>query len=305
MAEGRNAPESGTEGLQIGFVGAGVMAQGMVANLIRAGHSVRIHNRTRAHAQPLLDLGAVWADRPALAADGADLAVTCVTDGDAVWEMALGQGGVREAAHRPALYVDMSTISPARTREIAQALARDGISMIDAPVTGGDRGAREGTLTIFVGGDQAAIARARPLFEAVGSTVHPMGGVGQGQAMKLIQNLVGGLNLLAAVEGANLAEAYGLGAAEVLEMLTRTTSQSRMAEVLADRIRSRDDRPGFSVANRLKDFYLALEMAHGAHVPSPLSAVGAEMMAEAASLGWGERDQTTVLKARRRGQAAE
>lgn len=294
--------EGGTDAsLRVGFVGAGVMAKGMVANLLKVGHRVRIHNRTRAHAEPLIALGATWAESPAAAADGADIAVSCVTDGAAVRHVALGRSGVREAAQPPGVYVDMSTISPAQARDIAESLIGDGIAMIDAPVTGGDQGSRDGTLTIFAGGDPGSIGRARPVFAAVGTTVHVMGGIGQGQAMKLIQNLVGGLNLLAAVEGANLAQAYGLDPAEVLSMFSATTSQSRMAEMLADRVRSGDDRPGFSVANRLKDFYLALDMARAVAVPSPLAAVGAELMAEAQALGWGRRDQTTVRDARTRG----
>ncbi len=295
------APEpQETRHLIVGYIGAGVMASGMVANLLKAGHEVRLFNRTRAHAEPLLERGAVWGDSPAQVADRADIAVSCVTDGDAVREVALGPQGIRQARSAPGLYVDMSTIAPADARSIAVELAKAGIPMIDAPVTGGDQGAREGTLTIFVGGDPEAVQAAEPLFRAVGQTVHLMGETGQGQAMKLIQNLVGGLNLLAAVEGASLANAYGLEPASVLERLEATTSQSRMAEIFSDRVRSGDDQPGFSVANRLKDFYLALDMARRARVPLPLSAVGAELMAEAAALGWGNLDQTVVWHARGR-----
>jgi len=297
---GEGRVEAGTGALTIGFIGAGVMARGMVHNLLRAGHRVRLTNRTRAHAEPLLRAGAQWADSPREAVDGADLAASCVTDGEAVREVALGPQGIIHAPRAPRVFVDLSTIAPAEARDIAHALGTVGIAMVDAPVTGGDRGAQEGTLTLFVGGPAEAIQAAQPLFAAVGRTVHRMGDIGQGQAMKLMQNLVGGLNLLAAVEGAALAEAYGLDPVQVLGMLRATTSQSRMAEVLEERLVSGDRQPGFSVANRLKDFYLALEMAHRAHVPSPLAAVGAELMAEAMALGWGDLDQTVVRMARRR-----
>jgi 3-hydroxyisobutyrate dehydrogenase-like beta-hydroxyacid dehydrogenase len=280
--------------MRIGFLGAGVMAQGMVANLLAKGHQVTLYNRTRERAQPLLDLGARWADTPAQAAQGQEAVLSCVADGSAVAHLALGPQGIREGAAPGLLYVDLSTISPSQVQAVAQELASVGVEMVDAPVTGLDKGAREGTLTAFVGGSPQAVERARPILEAFCRRIHVMGDLGSGQAMKLLQNLVGGLNLLAAAEGARLGEAYGFDPVRALRLLADTVSHSRMVDLLAERLESKNTQPGFALRHRLKDFYLALDLARERKVPLPLAAMGATINLRAHAQGLGEFDQSQV-----------
>jgi len=280
--------------MRVGFLGAGVMARGMVKNLLSHGHEVRVYNRTPERVARLVALGAMAAASPADAARGADVVASCVTDGAAVREVWLGSGGALAATAPGALAIDLSTIAPADAQALARACREAGVAFVDAPITGGEAGADAGTLTIFVGGEADDVATAQPFFGAIGQVVHHVGAVGSGQAVKLVQNLVGGLNLLAAIEGGALAQAYGLEPTAVLAMLEKTTAQSRSAEILLDRLRTGNVQPGFSLHNRLKDFRLALDMAHAAACPVPLAAAGAQACVRAVAQGLGDLDQTTV-----------
>lgn len=279
------------------------MARGMVRNLLAAGHEVLVYNRTADRLAALAELGAVPADRPAEAAAGADIVASCVTDAQAVRSVWLGADGALEAMAPGGLALDCSTIAPQDAIALAGACRARDIAFVDAPITGGEAGAREGTLTVFMGGEAADVERARPFAEAVGRRLHHVGPVGSGQAVKLVQNLVGGLALVAAAEGAALAEAYGLDATTVLGMLGETTAQSRSVEILLDRLRSGDTAPGFSVRNRIKDFRLAMDMGRQVACPLPLGAVATEQMVLADAKGFGEWDQTSVWRVAGRGHA--
>ena len=282
--------------MRVGFLGAGVMAGGMVRNLDACGHQVTVYNRTQARLEPLLALGARAASTPAEAATDADIVASCVTDAQAVKAVWLARDGALSAMREGTLAIDLSTIAPGDAQALASACRHRGVAFIDAPVTGGEAGARDGTLTLFMGGEAADIERARPFCEAIGRRLHHVGPVGSGQAVKLVQNLVGGLTLVAAAEGAALAQAYGLDAASVLGMLGETTAQSRSVDILLDRLRSGRTEPGFSVRNRLKDFRLAQDMARACVCPLPLAAVGTEIMTLAEANGLGELDQTAVVR---------
>lgn len=287
--------------MRVGFLGAGVMARGMIRNLLKAGHEVCVYNRTPARAEALGADGARTAASPAGAADGADAVLSCVTDAAAVQAVWLGEAGALAAIGRGTLAVDLSTIGPAAARMLAAACAQRGVDFVDAPITGGEAGAGEGTLTIFASGDDRALDRAQVLFEALGRRIHRLGAAGNGQAVKLVQNLVGGLNLLAAAEGVAVAQSAGLDGAHVLSMLAETTSQSRSAEILLDRLESGNTQPGFSVRNRLKDFALALDLAHACDCPLPLAAAGIELFWTAVARGLGELDQSAVWRVAGRG----
>lgn len=291
--------------MRVGYLGAGVMARGMIGNLVAAGHAVRVFNRTPARLEPLAAAGAEAARTPAEAAIGADAVMSCVTDAAAVHAVWLGQEGALAALEAGGLAVDLSTIGPAAARALAGACAARGVAFVDAPITGGEAGAANGTLTLFASGEAAALDRAAPLFQAIGRRVYRVGAAGSGQAVKLVQNLVGGLNLLAAAEGAALAEAAGLSGASVLAMLGETTSQSRSAEILLERLQSGRDEPGFSLRNRLKDFELALALAHASDCPLPLSAAGIELCWAAVARGLGDLDQSAVWRVAGRGAAAD
>jgi 3-hydroxyisobutyrate dehydrogenase-like beta-hydroxyacid dehydrogenase len=169
--------------MRVGFLGAGVMARGMIRNLVGAGHQVHVYNRTAVRVEPLVAAGARAARTPAEAAREADAVLSCVTNAAAVEAVWLGADGALGALAPGALAVDLSTIGPAASRSLAAACAARSAAFVDAPITGGEAGARDGTLTIFASGEDAALDRAQPIFQAIGRRVHRVGDVGSGQAV--------------------------------------------------------------------------------------------------------------------------
>lgn len=265
--------------MRIGFVGLGVMGQAMALNLVKGGHALRVYNRTPSRAEPLVEAGAEWRPTPAQAADGADITIIMVTDDQAVRAVAEGPDGVLEGAARQSLVIDMSTISPETTRALSEAAEARGAVWLDAPVTGGDIGAREGTLTIMVGGPREAFLRARPVLELMGRRITHIGESGLGQTMKLVGNFISGLTLMVAAEGVRLGEAAGLSLEQMAEVLPFSSAQSFELGKLMDRWGRRAFEPGFSVANRTKDMRLAVEMAEELNFSLALGAVGYQVWA--------------------------
>lgn len=281
--------------MQVGFVGLGVMGAPMAENLLRAGHAVRVYNRTDGRAQPLRALGAEVAATPREAAAGQDAVVSIVTDDAAVRAIALGDEGTLAGLSPGALHIDMSTISPETTRQLAASAADRGIGWLDAPVTGMDVGARAGTLTIMVGGAAEDFARAQPLFQAMGRLIVHAGPTGAGQTLKLVANLISGLTLMVGAEGLALGLALGIAPEVLDEVLPRSSAQSATLDSLLDRRRRDAWEPGFSVANRLKDLRLALQMARGAGIPLVLAPHGLDPYAEHCESGGAGLDQTSYL----------
>jgi 3-hydroxyisobutyrate dehydrogenase-like beta-hydroxyacid dehydrogenase len=255
------------------------MGQAMALNLVRGGHAVTVHNRTAERAKPLLEAGAQWAESPALAAQGADLTIIMVTDDQAVRAVAEGERGVLGGAARGSLVVDMSTISPETTRMLSEAADARGVTWLDAPVTGGDIGAREATLTIMVGGSETGFAQARPVLELLGRKIVYIGDSGLGQTMKLVGNFVSGLTLMVAAEGVRLGQAAGLSLEQMGEVLPFSSAQSFELSKVLDRLGRQMFEPGFSVANRTKDMRLAVEMAEELNFGLALGAVGFQVWA--------------------------
>lgn len=282
--------------MRVAYVGLGIMGRGMVANLLRAGHEVTVFNRTPERAEPLRALGARVAASAAAAAVGAEVVGICVTDGRAVADV-LRRGDGLLAALRPGqIVVDHSTISPAETVAFADEVASRGAVWCDAPVTGGDRGARDGTLTIMVGGEAEVFARLDPYLRAMGRTIVHVGPVGRGQVVKLVNNYIGGVALVAAAEGLFLGLAAGVPLDRLLAVCTAGSANSVSLQLLADRLARGDFDPGFSLANRLKDMDLALEAARRQGLAVPLGAVAAELFRERAAAGESPLDQTVVAR---------
>ena len=185
---------------RVGFIGLGIMGTGMTRNLLRANVDLTVYNRTPARMQPLADAGAATAASPAALAANVDVVFLCVSDTPDVEQVLLGDDGVLEGARSGTLVVDMSTISPRATRELAQRLREAGVAMLDAPVSGGSEGAAKGTLSIMVGGEAADLERARPYLEAMGSTITHVGPISAGQSCKLVNQILVVVNMLAAAE---------------------------------------------------------------------------------------------------------
>lgn len=258
---------------RVGFVGLGIMGAPMAANLLKAGFSLTVWNRTPSRMEPLLARGASAADSPAAVAAASDVTLTCVTNSPDVEVVALGPGGIAEGAAPGHTYIDCSTISPETARNVAGALHERGIAMLDAPVSGGDVGARAGTLAIMVGGEAAVFDACLPVLQAMGKTIVHVGPSGAGQAVKLCNQVAGGLNLLAMAEAIALARAAGVDPARMLEVVSAGAAGSWMLSNLAPRAVSGDFAPGFMVDLMQKDLRLVLDEAARSHTPLPGSAL--------------------------------
>lgn len=254
---------------RIGFVGTGVMGASMAGHLMDAGYELVVHNRTKARAVPLLERGAAWAASPGEAAQGVDAVITIVGYPADVEEVYLAPEAIVECAGQGTLLIDMTTSSPALAKRIAeQAEIRD-LHALDAPVSGGDIGARNATLTIMMGGSEAACDAAEPLMRVLGKSVVRQGGPGAGQHAKMANQVAIAGSMIAMVEMLAYAEASGLDKARVLESVKAGSAASWSLENLAPRILSDDFAPGFYVKHFVKDLRIALESAEEAGAALP------------------------------------
>ena len=245
--------------MQVAWIGTGVMGAPMARHLLEAGHKVRVYTRSREKARELEVAGATWADTPGDAARGAEVACTMVGFPRDVEEVVLGDGGVLEALGEGALLIDFTTSSPALAARIAAAAAERGVGALDAPVSGGDVGARNATLSIMVGGGEADFARARPLLKKLGRTVVHQGPPGSGQHTKMVNQVLVATNMIGVCEALLYAQRAGLDPAVVLESVSGGAAASWALSNLAPRILKGDLEPGFYVEHFIKDMGIALE----------------------------------------------
>ena len=283
--------------MRVGVIGLGIMGAPMARNLLRAGHPLTVHTRTRARVAGLLADGAAWADSPAALAAAVDAVVTMLPDTPAVEAVMAGPHGVLAGARAGLLAIDMSTIDPAAARALAERASETGVALLDAPVSGGEQGAIAGTLSIMVGGAAAAFDRAGPLFAALGKRVTYMGGPGQGQMTKLVNQVVGAGTLAAVAEGVLLAAGAGLDPAAVVEAVGGGAAASWMLAEQAPRMQRRDFAPGFMVRLQQKDLRLALVSAERLGVPLPLTAVVQLLFTAVEARGGGELGTQAILTA--------
>jgi 3-hydroxyisobutyrate dehydrogenase len=272
------------------------MGAPMAGHLLDAGHDVVVTTRTRSKADDLLARGARWADTPADAADGADVLATMVgTPGD-VQEVLLGRHGALSAMARGSLLVDFTTSDPGLAVEIAEAAAERGVQALDAPVSGGDVGARDATLSLMVGGDRAAFERARPLFDLVGATAVLQGGPGAGQHTKLVNQILIAGTMMGMCEALLYAGEAGLDPSLVLSSVGGGAAASWSLSHLAPRILAGDLGPGFFVEHFVKDLGLALDHARAMELDLPALALAHELYTSLRDDGHG-RDGTQALVA--------
>ena len=255
--------------VKIGFIGLGVMGNPMVKNLLKAGFSVMVWNRTRSRMDELLAMGAKGAKSPREVAQNSDIVVTMVSDSSDVEAVVLGASGVIEGAKPDLVVIDMSTISPQVTRRIAKTLSEKGVKMLDAPVSGGDVGAKQGTLSIMVGGPKEAYEKCLPVLQALGKRITHMGDNGNGQATKLCNQVIVGLNLQAVSEGLMLGAKFGLDLEKLIEVISAGAGSSWGLANLGPRMLKRDFEPGFRVRHQQKDLRIALSEAAELDLPLP------------------------------------
>jgi 3-hydroxyisobutyrate dehydrogenase len=246
---------------RVGFIGIGIMGQGMVRNLARAGRRPLIWNRTRSRLDDLVAEGFEVAESPAAVAAASDVVITCVSDTPDVEAVILGEGGVLEGIEAGSLVIDMSTISPRATEEIGKRLAEKDVRMLDAPISGGSEGAAKGTLSIMVGGEADQVERAKPLFEAMGKAITHVGPLGSGQRVKLVNQILVVVNALAVSEALLFAQAGGLDLEKTLEAVVPGAAGSWMLQFRGPQVVKRDWRPGFTIDLQQKDLRLVLEAA--------------------------------------------
>ncbi len=282
-----------------GFVGLGTMGAAMAANLVRAGFSVTAWNRTPGRAAGVRQLGAAIAATPAdvaRAAGSSGIVVVCVSDTPDVEAVLFGPEGVAAGAAEGLLVIDCSTISPAATTTFAQRLAERGIRFVDAPVSGGSEGARNASLTIFVGGDPADVTRARPLLEAMGRTITHVGPVGSGQAVKAVNQVILAGTYLGVAEGIVLATKAGLDVEQVVEALGGGAAQSWVLANRSGRMIANDYPLGFKVALHRKDLAIALELARELGAVLPVTALAAQLETGLVGRGHGEDDMSALAR---------
>ena len=282
--------------MEVGFIGLGLMGRPMALRLIQAGHRVHVWSRRRASMQPLLEAGAGDCGSAAEVARRAAITFSMVADGPDVEQVTLGADGVADGASVGHIHVDMSTIAPAAAQSIAARLAGRGITALDAPVSGGEVGALSGSLTIMVGGDEAAFERLRPLLEVMGKSITRIGAAGAGQVAKACNQIITGVGLTSVAEAINFAARSGVDASKVHEALLGGFAYSRILENHGQRMVERNFRPGFKAWMHHKDMRIVMEEAHRLGLALPAAAATAQMFNAMLGSGLGDEDSVAMLK---------
>ncbi|MES2210985.1 MAG: NAD(P)-dependent oxidoreductase [Chloroflexota bacterium] len=283
--------------MRVGFVGLGTMGGAMAANVTRAGFPVAAWNRTPGRASALEELGVRTVDSPAAVAAASDIVVTIVSDTPDVEAVLFGDQGVAAGAVPGTLVVDMSTISPSATQLFAARLRERGVAMLDAPVSGGSEGAKKGTLTIFVGGDAPDLERARPVLEAMGTTITLVGPIGSGQAVKAVNQVILAGTYLGVAEGIVLAIKAGLDGEQVVAALSGGAAQSWVLANRSGRMLENDYPLGFKVALHRKDLGIALQLARETGASLPIAAWCEQIEAGLIGKGHADDDMSAVARA--------
>ena len=275
---------------EVGYVGLGVMGSSIVHRLLAGGHDVTVWNRTREKAEPLLAEGARWADSPREVAAAGELVFTMVTNTEAVRAVTEGEDGILAGLRAGAIYVDMSTASPANTRSLAEPLAVAGASMLDSPVSGTAVTVDQGKASLMVGGDDETFERARPVLEAIGPKVIHVGPSGSAVTMKIAVNLSLAVQMLAFSEGVLLAEKSGIPREKAVEVMLASVIASPMVAYRGPLVLGHPEEVWFDCHMMQKDMNLALELGRELEVPLPTTAVTSELLSAANGMGIGERD---------------
>src|ERR671916_392299 len=279
----------------VGFIGLGIMGKPMAKNLIEAGHDLVVYNRTQEKAEELAGDGATVAGSPREVAEQSDVIITMLPDSPQVEEVLAGENGVLEGIKEGALVVDTSTISPVVTEELAAKVKEKGASMLDAPVSGGDVGAIEGTLSIMVGGSEEDFERARPLFEAMGKTVTHVGETGAGQVVKAANQIVVALTIEAVSEALVLGSKGGVAPEKILDVLGGGLAGNKVMEVKREKMLTHSFDPGFRIELHHKDLGIALAAGREYGVTLPVTAIVDQMLQDLRMRGRGDRDHSALL----------
>ncbi len=285
--------------MNIGFIGLGNMGGGMAANVLRAGHDLTVHDLRREAATPLLESGAAWADTPAELAAACDIVLTSLPGPREVEAITLGEGGILEGSTEGSVYIDLSTSSPTLIRSIAEDFAAKGISVLDAPVSGGPVGARTGRLAVMVGGDREVYERVKPALDAIGDKVSYIGPIGSGSIAKLMHNCIGyGLQTIVA-ECLTLGVKAGVDPQPLFEAISNGSvgRGSSFANTYPNTFLAGNfDPPSFALRLAHKDVSLALELGREYGVPMSVGNIAHQELTAALNRGWADLDSRVAMR---------
>src|SRR5215203_2519761 len=280
---------------KVGFIGLGIMGKPMAKNLMEAGYELVLYNRTLEKAEELSEDGAEFAANPREVAENSEIIVTMLPDSPDVRNVVAGKDGVLEGIEEGSLLVDMSTISPVVTEELAEAAKENGASMLDAPVSGGDVGAIEGTLSIMVGGEEEDFERAKPLFEVMGGTVTHVGPSGTGQIVKAANQIVVALTIEAVSEALVLGSKGGVAPEKILDVLGGGLAGNKVMEAKREKMLEHSFDPGFRIELHHKDLGIALAAGREYGVTLPVTAIVDQMLETLKLRGKGDQDHSAIL----------
>lgn len=285
--------------MKVAFIGLGTMGTPMALNLLAAGHQLTIHNRSRDRELPLVDAGAQRAVTPAAAASDAEIVIVCVSDTPDVEAVLLGPEGVITGAQAGTLVIDMSTISPTATRTIAAQLAEQQITMLDAPVSGGSEGAKNGTLSIMVGGEADQLTKAMPVLQAMGKTITHVGPIGAGQTTKAINQIVVAGTFWAVAEGLALGLKAELDMEKVVQAVGGGAAGSWAFTNRSGNMLDNTYPLGFRMRLHRKDLLIALEAARELGLPLPMAAYVEQIESGLIAQGFGDEDMSAIARSLR------
>jgi 2-hydroxy-3-oxopropionate reductase len=280
---------------KVGYIGLGLMGKSIARNILKAGFPLIVHNRSQSAVDELVSEGARAAASPAEAAAQVDVVFTNLPDSPDVEAVALGKGGILEGSHDGLIYVDNSTIKPATARYIAEVLGKKHVLCLDAPVSGGDIGAREGTLAIMVGGPVQALERVRPVLQVIGKTVTHVGREGAGQIAKAANQIMVAAQMVAMGELLIFAQKAGADPEKVVEAIRGGAAQCWTLDVKPPRLFAGNRTPGFKAYMQAKDLGIVLDTAREYGVPLPSAAVHAQLFNAMLELGMGELDNSALV----------
>lgn len=279
----------------IGFIGLGIMGRPMAYNLLRSGYSLVVHNRSRQAVDELVGAGAKAATSPRQAAEQSQVVITMLPDSPDVEQVALGTDGIIESARPGLVFVDMSTIAPSVAIRVARTLAEKGVRCLDAPVSGGDVGAREGTLSIMAGGDEATFDEVKPILQALGKSAILCGPIGAGQTVKACNQVLVAVTIAGVSEALTLGAKAGVDPAKIIEVLGGGLARCGVLENRGQRMVAGDFAPGFRIRLHYKDLNIVRQASKDCAVPLPVTAVVHELFATAMAKDRGELDHSGLL----------
>ena len=279
----------------IGFIGLGIMGKPMVKNLLKAGAQVRVNDLVQSAVDEVAALGALPSTQAQIGAD-CDVVFTILPNGAIVQNVLFGENGVASTLRQGALVVDMSSVTPGESRACAERLAKQDVAFLDAPVSGGEPGAINGTLSFMVGGDEETFQRAQPYFDIMGSSAIRIGGVGSGSITKLANQIIVAANIQAVAEALTLAQKAGVDPDLVFQAIKGGLAGSTVLDAKGPMMLAGDDKPGFKIDLHIKDLNNALDTGHGLGTPMLLTAQVQEMLQWLHNNGDGQSDHSAILK---------